>query len=139
MQILSSITYSIWFARNKKVFQNKDIPVNETVDRALQNLHDFQHHFIEARLSPTNSKPPSINRHNKSWNPPPRNFLKLNVDAHLSDDGHWGLGWVLRGFDGRCVGMVTKVLKGSDDVAMAEATGLREALTWVETQHLNNV
>ncbi|MCI11961.1 hypothetical protein A2U01_0033064, partial [Trifolium medium] len=28
---------------------------------------------------------------NKSWSPPPRNCLKLNVDAHLHDDGHWGL------------------------------------------------
>ncbi|MCI12438.1 hypothetical protein A2U01_0033543, partial [Trifolium medium] len=106
IQILASITNSIWVARNKKVFQNKDTPVIEVVDQALQILHEYKHHAVEARLETVNSVP-SDNRHNKSWNPPPRNFQKLNVDAHLCDDGHWGFGFVLRREDGRCVGAVT--------------------------------
>ncbi|MCI24473.1 ribonuclease H protein, partial [Trifolium medium] len=94
-------------------------------------------------------------RNNKSWSPPPVNFLKLNVDAHLSDDGRWGFGMILRREDGRCVGAATGVCKGSsnggssglsrstspseDDAAMAEAEGLRAALQLVETQQLSNV
>ncbi|MCI92590.1 hypothetical protein A2U01_0113886, partial [Trifolium medium] len=67
-----------------------------------------------------------------SWSPPPRDCLKLNVDAHLSDDSHWGLGMVLRREDGRCVREATKIHKGSDDVCMAEVMGLSEALQIVQ-------
>ncbi|MCH94630.1 ribonuclease H protein, partial [Trifolium medium] len=138
IQIISSITYSIWFARNKQVFQNKNTPVNEAVDHALRTLHDYHHHTTVARLDSSNSRP-SVGRNNKSWSPPPKTFLKLNVDAHLSDDGHWGLGMVLRRDDGRCVGAATKVYHGSNDAAMAEATGLREALLWVKSQKMEKV
>ncbi|KAK2372257.1 hypothetical protein QL285_073414 [Trifolium repens] len=67
------------------------------------------------------------------WSPPPRNFLKLNVDAHLHDDGRWGFGMVLRGEDSYFVGATTKVLKGSDDATLAESMGICEALLWIET------
>jgi ribonuclease HI len=66
-------------------------------------------------------------------------FLKLNVDAHLHDDGRWGYGMILRRPDGRCIGAATKVLKGSDDVTLAEAVGIREALNWVVSQHHQRV
>ncbi|MCI73758.1 hypothetical protein A2U01_0095022, partial [Trifolium medium] len=70
---------------------------------------------------------------------PPRNFLKLNVDAHLKDDGRWGLGLILRRDDGRCVGAAMKVYNGSNDVGMAEVMGLREALTLIESMNLTRV
>jgi hypothetical protein len=35
---------------------------------------------------------------------------------------------VSRRADGRCIGAATKVLKGSDDVTLAEVVGIREAL-----------
>jgi hypothetical protein len=38
IQIIVTITYSIWLARNKKIFQNKDIPVSETVEKAIKVL-----------------------------------------------------------------------------------------------------
>jgi ribonuclease HI len=65
--------------------------------------------------------------------------LKLNVDAHLSSDGRWGFGWILRGRDGRCAGAGTRVCFGSNDADLAEATGLREALQFVESSHLSNI
>ncbi|MCI00112.1 hypothetical protein A2U01_0021128, partial [Trifolium medium] len=89
--------------------------------------------ITEACLESTSSRP-SVDRNNKSWSPPPRSFLKLNVDAHLSDDTHWrrndptSLGMVLRRNDDRCVGAATKVCNGSNDVALAESMGLHEAI-----------
>ncbi|GAU27873.1 hypothetical protein TSUD_159670 [Trifolium subterraneum] len=69
----------------------------------------------------------------------PRNFLKLNVDAHAKDAGYWGLGLVLRREDGRGVGAVTKVVKGPNDATLAEANGLLEALNWIKTMQLMRV
>jgi hypothetical protein len=39
IQMSTAITYGVWTARNKKIFQEKDIPAIETVERALSALH----------------------------------------------------------------------------------------------------
>jgi hypothetical protein len=125
IQMIFSITYTIWFTRNQKVFQNVDIPVLEALNRALKHLSEYQHNIPE--------------RNDNSWSPPPRNFLKLNVDAHLLGDDHWGFGMLLWSADGRCVGSATRVLKGWEDATLAEAVGIREALTWIDNQKLQRV
>jgi hypothetical protein len=38
MQIISTILYGIWIARNEKVYNNKHVPPAEVVNRALKNL-----------------------------------------------------------------------------------------------------
>jgi cation diffusion facilitator CzcD-associated flavoprotein CzcO len=78
--------------------------------------------------SSTTSQTTLLVRHNISWIPHPKSFLKLNVDAHLHDDGCWGYEMVLRRADGHCVGAANKVLKGFNDVTLAEVVGIREAL-----------
>ncbi|MCI43624.1 hypothetical protein A2U01_0064862, partial [Trifolium medium] len=55
------------------------------------------------------------------------------------DDGHWGLGLILRREDGRCVGVATKVHLGSNDVGLAEAVGLHEVLAWIKAMKLRKV
>jgi hypothetical protein len=134
-QQITSITYSIWFTRNQKVFKNINIPVIEALNQALNTLREYHHHTI---ATPPNSphRTASRNRNDMCWSPPPRSFLKLNVDAHLRDDGRWGCGMVLRGEDGHFVGAATKVLKGSDDVKLAETSCICEALQWIETMRI---
>jgi hypothetical protein len=57
IQMITAITYGIWTARNKKIFQEKDIPAIETVERALSALH-----MITNTISPlTASTPPGSN------------------------------------------------------------------------------
>ncbi|GAU20573.1 hypothetical protein TSUD_33200 [Trifolium subterraneum] len=138
MQILSTITYNIWQARNKKVFNKKDTPVAEVVERVMKILSEYHTHLIDARPQ-HNPLKPSDDCNDKSWSPPPLTYLKLNVDAHLSGDGRWGFGLVLRREYGRCVRAATRVCDGSKDVAMAETTGLREALQFLDQLQINNV
>ncbi|MCI28361.1 hypothetical protein A2U01_0049561 [Trifolium medium] len=90
MQIVSALTCSIWIAHNNKV-QNKNRPVHKAVELALKSSYDYQRHLCENRLQTVRSNT-SVVRNNISWSPPPMSFLKLNVDAHLSDDGRWGFG-----------------------------------------------
>jgi ribonuclease HI len=138
IQQIISITYSIWWTRNKKVFQNSNTPVIEALDQALKSIHEFHHHTTLACPN-LSSQAALANRNNKCWTPPPRSFLKLNVDAHLHDDGHWGYGMLLRSEDGRAVGAKTKVLKGTGDATLAEAVGIYEALQWLKTQNYHKV
>ncbi|CAJ2662949.1 unnamed protein product [Trifolium pratense] len=138
MQIITTITYSIWFARNNKVFQHNDTPVIVALERALKILHEYQRNIHENRLTTTGPES-SIVSNNKSWSPPPKDYLKLNVDAHLSGDGHWGLGLVLRREDGHCIGAATKMIQGTEDVCMAEVMGCCEALEFIWKLHLPQV
>ncbi|MCI50681.1 ribonuclease H protein, partial [Trifolium medium] len=68
-----------------------------------------------------------------NWSPPPRNSLKLNVDAHCLGEGHWGLGLILRMEDGSCVGAMTKVVQGFDEAVEVETMGLLAAIEWIKT------
>jgi ribonuclease HI len=138
MQHIISITYSIWLARNKRVFQNINTPVLVAIDSATRALHDYQQHL---KANPINST--SIQASKASSNirrsPPPRQNLTLSVDAHHSDDGHWGFGFILRRMDGLCVGAATKLTLGSGTVELAETNGLREALDIIEKNNLHQV
>ncbi|KAK2367272.1 putative mitochondrial protein [Trifolium repens] len=137
MQTISTVIYSIWIARNKRIFQNKSIPAKDVVAQAMKNLSEYRRHWIENRLSKS-THATSGTRNNKSWNPPSRNCHKLNVDAHLKDDGRWGFGLILRRDDGRCVGAATRVREGPNDAAMAEATGLHEAILFAQANQLKD-
>jgi ribonuclease HI len=137
-QIITAITYGIWNARNKKIFEGKDIPARETVENAISALHEYKHNTIPDNIH-TSEIQPSSSCNNTRWSPPPRNGLKLNVDAHLKDDGRLGLGLVLRGEDGSIVGAATKAQNGSGNVELSEVMGLVEAIKLVEERHLQNV
>ncbi|GAU38871.1 hypothetical protein TSUD_67340 [Trifolium subterraneum] len=63
----------------------------------------------------------NINIWNDNRLPRQQGALKFNVDAHLSGDGSWGLGWIVRREDGSWVGATTKVVRGIKEVAAAEA------------------
>ncbi|PNX67488.1 hypothetical protein L195_g063540, partial [Trifolium pratense] len=58
--------------------------------------------------------------------------MKINVDAHLSSDGHWLTGLVLRRSDGSAIGVATRAYKGTTDVITGEAMGLMDAIDWIE-------
>jgi ribonuclease HI len=142
-QQIVSITYNIWLTRNQKVFKGVNTPVIEALKQALKTLRDYLHHSVDEHQTPSHQSSSHQtafrNRNDMCWSPPPRNFLKLNVDAHLRDDGRWGFGMVLQGEDGHFVGAATKVLKGSDDATLAETMGICEALHWIETLRINHV
>jgi hypothetical protein len=126
-----AIIYNIWHARNLLVFQNKDIPVMNIVRQATSSSREFQ-----ATIAASNkfTKPPTVGSHghNNYWTPPPRTTLKLNVDAHPCGDGRWGLGLVLCTERGKCVGAMTKVVWGSENIVDGEAYGPNVALNHLE-------
>ncbi|XP_024039324.1 uncharacterized protein LOC127898872 [Citrus sinensis] len=69
--------WAVWFARNKRIFERKKLNPRALAAKAESLLEAYH----RAR------KPDASHIHNvkrivqKKWEPPPRNFLKVNVDA----------------------------------------------------------
>ncbi|GAU47065.1 hypothetical protein TSUD_302670 [Trifolium subterraneum] len=137
MEMVTSVIYNMWFARNQKIFQEKTLPPHEISNRASLHLSEYQNFCI---ANPPIHRPKSTRSsgHNTSWSPPPRGSLKINVDAHFCD-GHWYSGMILRREDESTVGAITRVHKGSDDSNLGEDMGLNDALDWLEQEKLSEV
>jgi ribonuclease HI len=76
---------------------------------------------------------------NISWNPPTNGVLKLNVDAHPSGDGRWGLAIVLKTEEGKCVGAATLVVSGSSITLEGEALSLKVAIDFAQAYPNDNI
>jgi ribonuclease HI len=132
MEIIGALCYHIWNARNQLIFRNNDIPATDMIQQAQQSILEYkQQQQIDTK---PNQRASRSSRNNESdWIPPPRAFLKLNVDAHrLAGDGHWGIWLVLRREDGSCVGAATREVWGLSEVIEAEAMGLYKAVEFLK-------
>jgi ribonuclease HI len=138
MEKIIAIIYYLWYARNQKVFQDKQIPQVEISNKSLAQLMEYQSHSTIPGKAQNRSKT-DCSSNNNSWSPPLREALKINVDAHLSSDGHWISGLILRRSDGSIVGAATRSHVASKDVAFGEALGLSDALDMAEKFKLSNV
>jgi hypothetical protein len=137
LQTISTLLYSIWQARNDREFNGKNVPPTDMMQRAMQTLHEFQaNQGSRAMRNPTETEK---TRNDISWSLPPKEALKLNVDAHSLSDGRWGIGLLLRRDDGSVVGAVTRVQMGSDCALLAEALGLQEAVNLIQQWNLHKV
>jgi hypothetical protein len=113
------------------MFQGKDLPPIDICQKASAQPREYQNLNIHNRAilwSPLAGS----SSHNIRWSPPPRGILKINVDVHLSSDGHWSSGMILRREDGSTVGAATRSHAVSDDAIMGEAMGLNAALDMAE-------
>ncbi|MCI13244.1 ribonuclease H protein, partial [Trifolium medium] len=137
LEKIVAITYGIWYARNQTIFQDKCLPPSEVCSIALAQLHEYQ--SFGANNLPNRPVMSGRRGNNTSWSPPPRGTLKMNVDAHLSSDGRWFSGLVLRQCDGSTIGATTRAHTGVGDAVFGEALGLNEALLWIEKIGLGRV
>lgn len=139
LEKVSAILYGIWLARNSQIFQGKHIPAWDISYKALAHLADYQAHSrssIPQHHSPAKT---DRNSHNASWSPPSRGILKMNVDAHLSSDGRWFSGLILRRSDGSIVGAATRSHLGTNDAIVGEALGLVDAIEMIESYGISEV
>ncbi|CAJ2639734.1 unnamed protein product [Trifolium pratense] len=130
MNLIGAICYHIWRARNLLTFQNKNVPVLDVIHRAQECLFEY-HRQVKPISEQVNRNTRARSNNDSDWIPPPKDTLKLNVDAHLMGDGHWGLGWILRKEDGSLVGAATKVVRGLNEAIEAEAMGVVEAIMFL--------
>jgi hypothetical protein len=99
---IAAITYRIWFARNKCVFEFRNLADSIVINKANNNMKEYQHAANSELLTtttPNDAKAISNVNHRriystgpKRWSKPKTSIIKVNCDANLAKPGRWG--WV---------------------------------------------
>ncbi|XP_060970040.1 uncharacterized protein LOC133037193 [Cannabis sativa] len=137
-ELLVALSWSIWNARNDKVWQNKIVGVDNIVTSAKTFLNQWknaQDSVIETTFSGSLAEDAAV-----CWVPPYDNSVKINVDAAMfNENRQFGVGLVARDTQGLLIEGCTKLFQGQASAATAEAMGIREALSWIKKKRWTNV
>ncbi|KAJ8443395.1 hypothetical protein Cgig2_018828 [Carnegiea gigantea] len=87
-----TVTWSVWGARNKYLFENKLIIAGRVWRKAINFLHDYQSSWDREK----NSSVQEV----AGWRRPDAGFCKLNFDAAKLGDRGYGWGVVVRDSEG---------------------------------------
>jgi ribonuclease HI len=119
-----SLCYGIWFARNKSCFDGKQNLVEDIVRKAWAIVDDYNL-MLNTHVSSDNPEPSNSPI---SWNPPPPNCYKVNVDAAGPTNNMWGIGVVIRDSYGDVAAAATWIVEAIPDPDVGEALGVRLAI-----------
>jgi hypothetical protein len=136
LSYLAAITYGIWFARNQKIYELRDIEDSIIIDKANSSIQEFQQaHNINIlsqqflnKISTNNQQQRTHTNTTKKWNRPSDNTIKINSDANLSIAGKWGLGAAFRNSTGELVAAASWEPLGGDEPTLAEACAMYNAI-----------
>ncbi|KAL9432342.1 hypothetical protein AB3S75_027379 [Citrus x aurantiifolia] len=118
-----ALCWAVWFAKNKRIFEGKNSDPRASAAKA-ESLLEAYHRARKPDVSHIHNVKRVVQ---KKWEPPPENFLKVNVDAAInSRDQVSGLGAVIKDPSGKIVAAGTKQVPLREGVSFAEA----EAMEW---------
>ncbi|KAJ8774442.1 hypothetical protein K2173_016888 [Erythroxylum novogranatense] len=128
--------WSIWEERNYVVWKNSAPNVLACYFRSVRWRQEWE----EAQISPNGLfNPPVRVVSPQNWQKPSTNWLKLNVDIATSSSGWIGVGMVVLNEEGGFVAARIFRVTGSFTSLIAEAMGVREALSWIKMKNWTNV
>ncbi|KAL2892194.1 LINE-1 reverse transcriptase-like protein [Bienertia sinuspersici] len=120
--IFWSLSWGIWLKRNAWCFEQKRIRVEDTINRAVGLVGDFEkaNEKIE-RVSTTTTLA-------SKWSAPAQGSYKVNSDVAFLENMMMGFGMVVRDHVGDVLMSSCLKLKGVDRIDVAEAMALRHAV-----------
>jgi len=143
---IAALIYNIWHARNLSVFEQKELPEIDIIQRANRSIHEF----LKAQLSNAsfaantitpNTGSPADGRNNNlqtsrtsnansnvKWKKPEAGLVKANCDVSLKVKGKWGVGSIVRNEQGLIMAAATWESNGSTNVLEAEAFGMLKTM-----------
>ena len=121
METVAALLWVIWTARNKWLFEGrKDDPISlmvraESIVEAFRNSRKPLENF-QARKEDDKAN---------QWCPPPKGWLKVNVDAAVDEKRQVaGLGVVVRDWKSNCIAAAIKTSRFFRSVSMVEAAAM---------------
>ncbi|KAM6543667.1 hypothetical protein CsatB_008114 [Cannabis sativa] len=131
------IAWKIWLARNDILWSNKTTTVYEVVRSARTNLDSWKNAQVQ-RTAPLLN----VNHSNgmEHWMKPMNHKLKINVDGAIFEaENCFGVGCVIRDQTARLVEAISISKHGGVTPEIAEAIGVKEALSWIKKKALSDV
>lgn len=124
--LFAAICWSIWLARNDRVWNNKTPRVEAIFNQAVSLFTSYEKANEDLRGWRQQMPPGNIR-----WSPPEENWIKMNVDGAQSNLGDKaGVGTILRSCDGNSVAAMAVDLEKGGEALLLELRALREALNW---------
>lgn len=82
----------------------------------------------------------SQNDGDEHWHKPTVNSIKINSDAAIFEDSNsYGHAYIIRDHEGQLIEARTKCFPGRIHADLAEAFGIKEALSWIMVKGYSNV
>lgn len=135
VEMVISLTYGIWVTKNKKCYENNDIPLQHTIKKALSAVADYKSSLRQDINNGFNN----VQRITLRWTPPPTGWYKMNIDAAGPMDGCWGAGTIIRDSNGKVMAAASMQFSSMDDVELAEAMALRMGIQFVADLEYQNL
>ncbi|KAK6140086.1 hypothetical protein DH2020_026084 [Rehmannia glutinosa] len=115
------LLWAAWYARNRLVFQSKEMSHQECITLAASRLLEHEATYAE----PTGVRP---NPANISWEAPRIGTFKINTDASIRSNMGTGIGVIIRNHKGEVVTSLTKWMSEELPIENAEAVACREGI-----------
>nr|GMD81979.1 agamous-like MADS-box protein AGL61 [Ipomoea batatas] len=129
-----TICWSIWTARNQKIWNGVDSSPKFVVQHSLSYLKEWKY----VRTPPTTVV--CSQRNQVKWVKPSVGSLKLNIDVSVHcDASHVGMGWILRDQEGCLVAAQAETRRNPLHPREVEALAVLDALSWLKDYHWDNV
>ncbi|KAJ1435953.1 Ribonuclease H-like superfamily [Sesbania bispinosa] len=117
------VCHGIWYARNKKIFEDHEVPLQRVFTKAAESIR-YNGQWGATQRSVTSTNP----IHDNHWVAPPMGWYKINCDAALADVGDWGIGIIVRDSEGFVIAAASRKVETLGDATLTEAMGLRLAV-----------
>uniref|UniRef100_A0A803NVG0 Reverse transcriptase domain-containing protein n=1 Tax=Cannabis sativa TaxID=3483 RepID=A0A803NVG0_CANSA len=137
MEERAMVTWRIWLARNDILWNNKTTTAFEVVRSARTNLDSWKNAQVQ-RTAPLLNVNYSNGR--EHWMKPMTHKFKINVDRAIFEaENCFGIGCVIRDQTARLVEAISVSKHGGVTPEIAEAIGVKEALSWIKKKALSDV
>lgn len=136
---IASVLWGLWFSRNLKVWENKMVTPQITMDWSVKHITEWQT-ARKTKLSRLQTNTQSAVQGSTKWVAPVEGKLKVNVDASVvAGTPSFVVGMVLRNHHGMFVQARNARCAGEVPALGAEAWGVLEALKWIQILQVPNV
>ncbi|KAM6582866.1 hypothetical protein CsatB_009868 [Cannabis sativa] len=134
---ISMLCWALWKTRNDLIWNKISPSVDKVISSAKLNLEQWKS-AQNMSLRPLSF--PNDSEGIEQWTKPSHTQLKVNVDgATFAQQNHFGYGFIARDHDGILIEAFQSCKPGAIDAELAEAIGVKEALSWIKRKGWQNV
>lgn len=133
------ILWRLWKNRNELSIKGVEFDAVETVQKAKEDMLEWQGRMRGDNTVEKQQPIPNANTTNR-WKPPPRGWVKCNVDGSWSQNrNHCGIGWVLRNEIGNVLWSGARKLHMLGSVLETEVEALRWSIQMVTSLNYEHI